>query len=214
MTDVPGTARHGNQRRRAEESELAGESREMSAMGMMIASAASRVGLNPRETKRFIKFAVVGTIGAVVDFGTYNILLGPFGRAAFVPSIIDSVAPSVTLSPEQVVATSAGTISFILAIISNFIWNRYWTYPDSRSKSVRRQFVQFFLVNVTAILVRLPILTLTVNFFTRTTTQMLPALGEPLALRLGKNLALALAVGIAMFWNFFVNRYWTYGDVE
>jgi putative flippase GtrA len=32
--------------------------------------------------------------------------------------------------------------------------------------------------------------------------------------RWGKNLALALAVGIVMFWNFFVNRYWTYSDVD
>ena len=29
-----------------------------------------------------------------------------------------------------------------------------------------------------------------------------------------KNLTLALAVGIVMLWNFFVNRYWTYNDVD
>jgi putative flippase GtrA len=28
------------------------------------------------------------------------------------------------------------------------------------------------------------------------------------------NLTLAVAVLIVMFWNFFVNRYWTYSDVE
>jgi hypothetical protein len=28
------------------------------------------------------------------------------------------------------------------------------------------------------------------------------------------NLTLAVAVIIVMFWNFFVNRYWTYSDVE
>jgi len=28
------------------------------------------------------------------------------------------------------------------------------------------------------------------------------------------NLTLAIAVVIVMFWNFFVNRYWTYSDVE
>jgi putative flippase GtrA len=31
---------------------------------------------------------------------------------------------------------------------------------------------------------------------------------------LAKNLTLALAVGIVMLWNFFVNRYWTYNDVN
>jgi putative flippase GtrA len=31
---------------------------------------------------------------------------------------------------------------------------------------------------------------------------------------LAKNLTLAVAVGIVMLWNFFVNRYWTYNDVD
>jgi putative flippase GtrA len=31
---------------------------------------------------------------------------------------------------------------------------------------------------------------------------------------LAKNLTLAVAVGVVMLWNFFVNRYWTYNDVK
>ena len=31
---------------------------------------------------------------------------------------------------------------------------------------------------------------------------------------LGHNLALAIAVGAVLLWNFFVNRYWTYNDVD
>jgi putative flippase GtrA len=31
---------------------------------------------------------------------------------------------------------------------------------------------------------------------------------------LAKNMTLAVAVGIVMLWNFFVNRYWTYNDIE
>jgi hypothetical protein len=30
---------------------------------------------------------------------------------------------------------------------------------------------------------------------------------------LSKNITLAVAVIVVMFWNFFVNRYWTYNDV-
>jgi hypothetical protein len=29
-----------------------------------------------------------------------------------------------------------------------------------------------------------------------------------------ENMTLALAVILVMFWNFFVNRYWTYSDVD
>jgi putative flippase GtrA len=31
---------------------------------------------------------------------------------------------------------------------------------------------------------------------------------------LAKNCTLAVAVGVVMLWNFFVNRYWTYNDVD
>lgn len=186
----------------------------MSTMGLLVANAAQRFGLNPKEAKRFVKFAVVGTFGAIVDFGAYNLLLGPLGRSSLAVGLNGALPGGWGLSAEQATAMVAGTISFIMAIISNFIWNRYWTYPDSRTKSVRRQFAQFFVVNVSAIAVRLPVLGLTVPFFTNLSAQLLTGVGDSLTVRLGKNLALALAVGIAMFWNFFVNRYWTYGDVE
>jgi putative flippase GtrA len=31
---------------------------------------------------------------------------------------------------------------------------------------------------------------------------------------LAKNATLALAIGIVMIWNFFINRYWTYNDID
>jgi hypothetical protein len=31
---------------------------------------------------------------------------------------------------------------------------------------------------------------------------------------LGENVTLVIAVVIVLFWNFFVNRYWTYSDVK
>ena len=63
---------------------------------------------NPLERGRFLKFMVVGAIGAVIDFGIANVLTH-FLRMDLVP---------------------AGTISLACAIVSNFIWNRYWTYPE------------------------------------------------------------------------------------
>ena len=121
---------------------------------------------------------------------------------------------SLGLSPEQAYAlapTFAGTISFLAAILSNFMWNRYWTYPDSRDKSPRRQFAMFFVVSLVGIIIRLPIIT----FLHGPLTQLfalVPSL-EPFAVLLGDNAALAVAVVVVMFWNFFANRYWTYNDV-
>ena len=108
---------------------------------------------------------------------------------------------------------TAGTISFICAVISNFIWNRYWTYPDSRSRPLARQLTMFFAVNIAGVAIRIPIL----HFVEPPIHNLLETmhLAGPFSSEfLAKNLTLALAVGIVMLWNFFVNRYWTYNDVD
>jgi putative flippase GtrA len=147
---------------------------------------------NPRERTRFFRFLVVGLIGAVVDFGIENLLHRYFG----VPYVL------------------AGAISFICAIFSNFFWNRYWTYPDSRSKPLLGQLIQFFIVNVSGLIIRLPIL----RFLEPIITGIFLNLPERFLVlppdATGENLTLAIAVGIVLFWNFFVNRYWTYSDVK
>jgi len=147
---------------------------------------------NPRERTRFFRFLVVGMIGAIVDFGVMNFLTHAFG----LPLVV------------------AGTISFIAAILSNFTWNRYWTYPDSRSKPLIRQLFEFSIVNAAGLLIRIPILAflepILLRFFNWLPLNYFRFSPEFLA----KNFTLAIAVIIVMFWNFFINRYWTYSDVE
>ena len=91
--------------------------------------------LSGPELTRFLKFSVVGTVGAVVDFGTFNLL---HTRLA-------------------VPAVPASVLSFTAAVVSNFIWNRYWTYPDSRSKPIRRQAAQFTMVSLIGLAIRTPL---------------------------------------------------------
>jgi putative flippase GtrA len=146
---------------------------------------------NVKERQRFLKFAAVGVIGAVIDFGVMNLL---------------TQALDMPLVP-------AGTISFVCAVASNFIWNRFWTYPDSRSRPVAHQLVMFFAVNIAGVTIRIPILHFVEPPFLKLMERM--HLRGPLSPEfLAKNLTLALAVGIVMLWNFFVNRYWTYNDVD
>jgi putative flippase GtrA len=185
-------------------------------VGMYVATMAGHAGVPILEAKRFIKFVVVGAIGFVVDFGVFNLLLSPFSLLMAPGTLLHQWLVSLGLTTAQVatlVPTFPGAISFVMAILSNFLWNRYWTYPDSRSKSFRRQFAQFWVVSITGILIRVPIITFTHQAFTQMIAVTMPTLA-PLSVRLGKNLALVLAVLVVMFWNFFVNRYWTYNDVE
>jgi putative flippase GtrA len=182
----------------------------------MLATMAGRLGLKSKEAGRFLKFAVVGAIGFVVDFGVFNLLMPPFAHLLADGAPLHQLLAGWGLTADQIhglVPTFAGAVSFVMAIISNFIWNRYWTYPDSRSKSFRRQFAQFVLVSLTGIIIRTPIITFTHRPFSRITARLIPALAS-LADPIGKNMALVLAVIVVMFWNFFVNRYWTYNDVS
>ena len=112
----------------------------------------------------------------------------------------------------------------LFAVISNFTFNRFWTYPDSRSHSIRRQLAQFTFINF-------------IGWFARTIwiTTAFHALGGffmPILLpiihlmrpayipsyaaegKLGTLVAQLIGVVVIMFWNFFANRYWTYNDVE
>ena len=144
-----------------------------------------------KERERFLKFVVVGTIGFGVDSGTYNLVRSILG-----------------ISPEL-----SSVISFCMAVISNFLFNRYWTYPDSRSKPVISQITQFAAVNVAGLLIRTIIFSLIHGPLTELAGYVF---GERfLSPRvIGENLSLAIVVIIVMFWNFFVNRFWTYNDVK
>ena len=155
-----------------------------------------------REVTRFLKFGVVGVVGAVVDFGAFNLLSTVLG--------LWSVAASV--------------LSFSAAVTSNFVWNRNWVYPDSRAKPVAAQAAQFALVNIAGLLIRTPVFALGEAPMARLAAglwprlESLPAPLSGLAARLsppiaGANIALALAIIIVLFWNFGVNRLWTYSDV-
>jgi putative flippase GtrA len=166
-----------------------------------IVAIASRLGINPKEAERFTKFLFVGTWGFVVDFGTLTLLV----------EVIE--LPRLVAENTQFSATAglilANTISFTLAVISNFSLNRYWTYPESRSKRKRVQLPQFALVSIIGLMINNAILALTTPMF----DQLIA--GAPISLAVGGYMpAKMLATIVVLFWNFFVNRYWTYGNVK
>ena len=145
----------------------------------------------PSEPTRFLRFAIVGTISALVDFLAFN----------FLNSSVD------------VAAIQASIFSFMAALSSNFILNRYWTFPDSRSKPIPYQMFQYGLVNLVGLAIRTPVFAFAIRGYENILTSsnfILPFGLETLA----KNLALATAITVVFFWNYFVNRRWTYDDTD
>ncbi len=184
-------------------------------MGTYITEVSTRFGMNPRETKRFVKFLIVGGIGFIVDFGIFNLLLDPANALFSVGTGVFVILTGLGFSEYFIThlgPTVASAVSFVAAVCSNFLWNRYWTYPDSRSRSRRRQFTMFFIVSAVGVLIRIPI----VFFMTPIFRSMVDNFGplQAYSTRVADNLSLAVAVLVVLFWNFFANRYWTYNDVD
>jgi putative flippase GtrA len=160
------------------------------------------IGFKPKEAERFAKFLVVGTIGFIIDFGTLTFLV----EVVDLPGIVSENSQF----SETVGLIIANTISFTLAVLSNFTLNRYWTYPESRGKRKRVQLPQFTVVSVIGLILNNTILALTTPLFgwLIDTTPFLRGSID------GYIPAKILATVVVLFWNFFINRYWTYSNVE
>lgn len=163
-------------------------------------------GSKSKEVERFLKFASVGTLGAIIDLGVSNILMA---------TILSPVSERGTIN-----VVIAATISFIAAVMSNFFWNRYWTYPDSRSRPLMQQLGQFATVSVSGwigrtiwiFLAKEPLSNVVVNILNNVAPDL--GLSEQVIGQLGASLAIFMGIFVVMIWNFFVNRYWTYNDVD
>ena len=171
----------------------------------VIGAIANRLGgRKAKEIERFIKFAIVGVSGAIVDFGVL-------------------IALQNTILPEtsDLNVGLATSIAFTTAVISNFIWTRLWVYPDSRSRSIRRQLAQFSFISVIGGVARTGWVIAAYDDIGEVVTS--PALDiihsfipgyQPSPEEFGTIVAQMLGMIVVMLWNFFANRYWTYNDVD
>ena len=83
---------------------------------------------NKTEVKRFVKFAITGMSGLVIDFIALNIL-------AHVLNVPEPVAIA---------------IAFTIAATNNYIWNRVWTFRHQRGH-IAYQGLRFLAVSTVAL---------------------------------------------------------------
>ncbi len=143
--------------------------------------APARVRNAHPEVRRFIKFAIVGFVGAMVDFGVLSLL--------YLGLHIDKYYANI--------------FSVTAAIISNFTWNRLWTFPESQSHAVHTQFAQFAFVNVVGLGINELVFVLVDQH-----------LFEPMIGHYGFLFAKATAIAVVLFWNFGANRVTTYRHIR
>jgi putative flippase GtrA len=102
----------------------------------------------------------------------------------------------------------ANPFGFAAAVLQNFLLNRRWTFPESRRRHPGRQLIQFAAVSIIGLMVNQLVFVI-VDYFLEPI--WLSLIDQPrLAHALSYNSALAVAIGVVLFWNFAANRLWTY----
>ena len=119
---------------------------------------------------QLVKFGIVGGSGYLVNLAVFSLLRGDLG----------------------IHQALAAVGAFCVAVTSNFLWNRYWTFGATDGHA-GFQAVRFFAVSLGALAINLLALELLVHQ---------TALGD-----LG---AQAIAVAVAMPFNFLGNKLWTF----
>lgn len=130
-----------------------------------------------------VKFGVVGLIGLVIDVVLFNALrIGVFGEGTWAQSAI-----------------GAKTISTSVAIVFNWLGNRYWTFRRHRRRHALREFAEYAVVSVGGMAIAL--LCLWISHYALGYTSLL-------ADNIATNVV-GLALGTAF--RFLLYRYWVFG---
>ena len=125
--------------------------------------------LSVRNWKQLGKFCVVGAVGYLINLAVYDTLLH-----AGLHYLL------------------AATCSFLVAVTSNYTWNRLWTFREQRGH-LGIQGMRFFLVSLAALGANLVVLHLLVVYG-----------------GLGRLLAQAIAIVLVTPLNFVGNKLWSF----
>lgn len=130
--------------------------------------------LKRRIFRQFVKFGLVGISSTIIDWGVFYLLNLIFG----------------------VYYLTAKVLSFSVAVINSFIWNRRWTFR-SQNPNHSEEFVKFLIIALIGLSINALIMYLAVSIFhTR------------------KIVGLVFATGITTFWNFLANKFYTFKNSQ
>ena len=118
---------------------------------------------------QLLRFGVVGGSGYLINLGVFAFLSGNLG----------------------VYHAVAAVGAFCVAVTSNFLWNRYWTFGPGEGLA-HMQAARFLAVSIACLVINLLVLELLVNS------------------GMGELAAQAIAVAVAMPFNFLGNKLWTF----
>jgi putative flippase GtrA len=116
-----------------------------------------------------------------------------FGLVGASGYIVNLAVFALVVGPLGIHHIAAAILAFCVAVTSNFWWNRHWTF-DAKHGHAGFQAARFFTVSVLALVINLVVLELLVRG------------------GMGDLPAQAIAVAVAMPFNFVGNKLWTFAE--
>lgn len=149
--------------------------------------SASQEGIGVRALlSQFARFGVVGLFGLVVDVGIFNLL--------HVTVLSPTVVPNGPLW--------AKVISTSVAIVVNWLGNRYWTFRHQRRSHWVREGIEFVLVSIGGLLIAVGCL-----WFSEYVLDLRSLLADNIATNV-----VGLALGTIFRFVFY--RFWVFGPTR
>lgn len=147
--------------------------------------------------RQAVKFVIVGLVGTIIDFSVMNLLVLVFDI---------NIYPAVLFS-------------FLAGFLTVFLLNRAWTFKRVEYRySFKKQGIRYFSVAVIGFSLNIAIMYLVINYsnlsfclaLSTNIDQIITQAATKNDLALCANLARAMATGVVFFWNFFINKYFTF----
>ena len=133
--------------------------------------------------QQFSKFVVIGVVNTGVDFLILN---------------LEMFLTGISKGPYMLVQNA---VSFSIATVNSYFFNKYWTFQDKSNKDKGKKFSQFIGVSIIGVAINSLIVF-------SITTYVPPMFG--ISSVLWANLAKVAATGISLIWNFVGYKFWVF----
>ncbi len=125
---------------------------------------------------QFGRFCVISFSNLMIDFGILNLLIYYFGVA------------------EGVFYSVFKAVSFLLANVNSYVWNKFWTFGSKEFEGWMNQFIKFFAVVAVGLVINVTVASYIVAKFGGSGS---------LSSTVWANIGAAVSLIFTLFWNFF-----------
>jgi hypothetical protein len=144
------------------------------------------------------KFGVIGVGNVLVDLGVLSLITILFSTQ-FEIGADDAMIGAITFY------SLFKSISFIIANINSYFWNKYWTFDQGAKKQTRSEFMQFFAVSIIGFLINVIVASVVFKIIVGSQTGLTDT-------QLGQIGIIGAAAGsiAGLAWNFIGYKLWVF----